>query len=61
MTISQIFNDSGNGVFSSCIILEKNISYILCVGYYNYIKELGNIIKILDKIVKIEDLLIYVI
>ena len=43
MTISQIFNDSGNGVFSSCIILEKNISYILCVGYYNYIKVYNGI------------------
>ena len=38
MTISQIFNDTSNGVFSSCVILEEKISYILCVGNFKYIK-----------------------
>ena len=39
LTISQIFNDTSKGVYSSCVIIDKNISHIFCVGSSNkYIK-----------------------
>jgi len=38
LTISPVFNDSSWGVFSSCLIIDKNISHIFCVGNLNYIK-----------------------
>jgi len=38
LTISQIFNDPKIGVCSSCLIMEKNISHIFCVGTNTYIK-----------------------
>jgi len=47
LTISNIFNES-NGVYSSCIIFDENISHIFCVGEYNYIKvydATGNLYK----------------
>jgi len=48
LTISQIFNDITNGVYSSCLIIDKNISHIFCVGENNYIKIFdasGNLYK----------------
>ena len=48
LTISQIFNDTSNGVYSSCLIIDKNISHIFCVGERNNIKVFdasGNLYK----------------
>ena len=52
LTISGVFNDTSYGVYSSCIILDKNISHILCVGENNYIKvynSVGNLYKNIGK------------
>ena len=52
LTISGVFNDTTFGVYSSCIILDKNISHILCVGENNYIKvynSVGNLYKNIGK------------
>ena len=51
LTISQIFNES-NGVYSSCLIIDNNISHIFCVGNLNYIKVYdsnGNLYKNIGK------------
>ena len=48
LTISRVFNESSNGVYSACIAFDENISHILCVGQYNYIKVFnakGNLYK----------------
>jgi len=37
LAISKIFNES-NGVFSSCLLFDNNLFYIICVGELDYIK-----------------------
>ena len=38
LTISKVFNDYSLGAFSSCLIIDKNIAHIFCVGNQKYIK-----------------------
>jgi len=47
LTISKIFNES-NGVYSSCLLFDINLFYIICIGEFDYIKiynSSGNFIK----------------
>ena len=47
LTISKVFNES-NGVYSSCLLVDNNSFYIICVGQNDYIKiynSSGNFVK----------------